>query len=58
MMYLGLISILILILSVSAISTKKQKGKDFSGKKSVSSFLVLGGIVGTIVGGSSTVGTS
>ena len=58
MMYLGLISILILILSVSAISTKKQKGKDFSGKKSVSSFLVLGGIIGTIVGGSSTVGTS
>ena len=58
MMYFGLFTILILILSVSAISTKKQQGKDFSGKKSASSLLVLGGIVGTIVGGSSTVGTS
>lgn len=57
-MYFGLFTILILILSVSAISTKKQQGKEFSGKKSASSLLVLGGIVGTIVGGSSTVGTS
>ena len=58
MMYFGLITILVLILSVSAASSKKQKGKDFSGRKSLSSFLVLGGVVGTIVGGSSTVGTS
>lgn len=58
MMYFGLLAILFLILSVSAMSSKKQKGKDFSGKKSVSSYLVLGGIVGTLVGGSSTVGTS
>lgn len=58
MMYLGLILILVLIISISVVSSRKQKGKDFSGKKSVSSFLVLGGIVGTLVGGSSTVGTS
>ena len=58
MMYFGLILILFLILSVSALSSRKQKGKDFSGKKSASSALVLGGIVGTIVGGSSTVGTT
>lgn len=58
MMYFGLLAILVLILSVSAVSSKKQKGKDFSGKRSVSSYLVLGGIVGTLVGGSSTVGTS
>lgn len=58
MIYFGLLFILLLILSVSAISSKKQKGKDFSGKYSVSSLLVLGGIVGTIVGGSSTVGTA
>lgn len=58
MMYFGLVLILFLILSVSALSSKKQKGKDFSGKKSASSALVLGGIVGTIVGGSSTVGTT
>ena len=58
MMYFGLLAILVLILSVSAVSSKKQKGKDFSGKKSVSSYLVLGGIIGTLVGGSSTVGTS
>ena len=49
MMYFGLILILFLILSVSALSSRKQKGKDFSGKKSASSALVLGGIVGTIV---------
>ena len=58
MMYFGLSAILLLIISVSAVSSKKQKGKDFSGKRSVSSYLVLGGIVGTLVGGSSTVGTS
>ena len=57
-MYFGLSAILLLIISVSAVSSKKQKGKDFSGKRSVSSYLVLGGIVGTLVGGSSTVGTS
>ena len=37
---------------------QKAKGKEFSGKKSASSLLVLGGIVGTIVGGSFTVGTA
>lgn len=45
MMYFGLSAILLLIISVSAVSSKKQKGKDFSGKRSVSSYLVLGGIV-------------
>ena len=58
MMYFGLSAILLLIISVSAVSSVFQRGKDFSGKKSVSSYLVLGGIIGTLVGGSSTVGTS
>ncbi|MGN1163890.1 MAG: sodium:solute symporter, partial [Candidatus Ornithospirochaeta sp.] len=58
MMYFGLISILVLILLTSVLSSTRQKGKDYSGRHSASAPLVLGGIVGTIVGGSSTVGTA
>ena len=58
MMYFGFSFILILILGLSIYSSSKQKGKAFSGRKSVSGALVLGGIVGTLVGGSSTIGTA
>ena len=55
---IGFVITLFVLVGLSVYSGKKAKGKSFSGGKSASTTIVAGTIIGTLVGGSSTIGTA
>ncbi len=58
MIYLGAGLIIALIIIIGVLSGKKANNNSFSGKHVASSGLVSGALIGTLVGGASTIGTA
>lgn len=57
--YIGASSVLVLIVLIGIYSGRKvQSAKDFDGGRNASTGLVMGAIIGTLVGGSATIGTA
>lgn len=54
----GFLCTLVLLIGLSIYSGKKAKGTSFTGNKNSNATIVAGMIIGTIVGGSSTIGTA
>lgn len=54
----GFVVTLIVLIGLSVYSGKKAKGKSFSGSGNSGTTIVAGTIIGTLVGGSSTIGTA
>ena len=56
--YIGVTIVLLLVIVLGLYSVKKNSPDSFSGGKTATGFVVMGALVGTLVGGSSTIGTA
>lgn len=56
--YIGAIIVLLLIIILGLYSAKKANQNSFSGGKTATGVVVMGALIGTLVGGSSTIGTA
>ena len=56
--YIGVIIVLSIVIFLGLYSARKANQSSFSGNKSASGLVVMGALIGTLVGGSSTIGTA
>ena len=56
--YIGAIIVLSLVIFLGLYSARKANRSNFSGDKSAKGLVVMGALIGTLVGGSSTIGTA
>ena len=56
--YIGAIIVLSLVIILGLYSAKKTDRNSFSGNKTANEIVVMGALIGTLVGGSSTIGTA
>ena len=56
--YIGAVIVLSMVIILGFYSAKKANKNSFSGGKSATGIVVMGALVGTLVGGSSTIGTA
>lgn len=58
MNYLGIGFVFLLVVALAMLSAKKAGKGAFGGARSSGSFVIMGALIGTLVGGSSTIGTA